>query len=62
MSSCTLWIKGSKEAPGLVAKERKLGLLSTSAPPKKAPHWAVKISIAAQHSDAENDPESEFLM
>jgi hypothetical protein len=55
--------KTAKEAPGLVAKkERKLGLPSTSAPPKEAPRWAVKTSTAAQHSDAENDPESEFLM
>lgn len=55
--------KTGKEAPGLVAKkERKLGLPSTSVPPKNAPHWAVKTSIEAQNSDAENDLESEFLL
>ena len=55
--------KIAKDAPGLVAKkERKLGLPFTSVPPKEAPRWAVKTSTAAQHSDAEKDLDSEFLM
>lgn len=45
----------------MAKKERKLGLPSTSAPPSDAPPWAVKPNTAAEHSDPENDPESEFL-
>ena len=40
--------KSAKEAPGRVAKkERKLGLPSTSVPPKQASRWAVKTSMTA---------------